>query len=351
MDAPRPTQKDIADRLGIHRSTVSLVFKNHPGIAEKTKQRVLKAAASLGYTPDPMLAALAAYRHRQRQASFRGTLAWLVNGQPEFEWRQNQHYGKYFAGAKERARHHGYQVDVMDLNIRGMNPNRLGGIMRARNISGILVCPQPPDQRELVFPWEHFSHVTFGHSLASPRLHMVTAAHSHAVRRCVLALRERGFRRIGLAIARGDDSRVDDAYLSAYLAREYLTHDGVPVPPFLGEYNTWSAGGAMQKWLREYRPDAIVTNNFRILSILRAFGLRAPQEIGVLCASMPAADSELAGIVEDSHHIGEVAVDFLVGLIQHGIRGVPEQPQRIHVEGLWHPGASVPSGKSANSPA
>lgn len=341
MEAPRPTQKDIADRLGIHRSTVSLAFKNHPAVAEKTKQRVLKAAAALGYAPDPMLGALAAYRHRQRQASFRGILAWLVNGRPGFDWKNNQHYGKYYAGAEERARHHGYQVDVMDLSTNGMNPARLGAIMRARNISGILVCPLPQDQRELIFPWDAFSHVTFGHSLASPRLHMVTAAHSYAVRRCMLLLKERGFRRIALAIAGGDDSRVDNAYLSAYLAQEFLTKQSVPVPPFLGGYDTWSKGGAMEQWLLDHRPDAIVTNNFRILPILRSFGLQVPKDITVLCASMPAPDPNLAGIVEDSFHIGEVAVDFLVGMIQHGIRGIPPQPQRILVEGLWHQGSSL----------
>lgn len=341
MEGPRATQKDIADRLGIHRSTVSLVFKNHPAVAEKTKQRVLKAAAALGYTPDPMLGALAAYRHRQRQASFHGTLAWLVNGRPGFDWKNNQHYGKYFTGAKERAHQHGYQVDVMDLSTRGMTPSRLSAIMRARNISGILVCPQPHQQREMIFPWEPFSHVTFGHSLASPRLHMVTAAHFHAVRRCMLVLKDRGFQRVALAIAGGDDARVDDSYLSAYLGQEYLNKRRVSLPPFFGEYDTWSKGGALEQWIVDHRPDAIVTNNFGILPILRSFCLQTPKDITVLCASMPAPDPDLAGIVEDSFHIGEVAVDFLVGMIQHGIRGVPSQPQRIHVEGLWHPGASL----------
>lgn len=341
MEGPRPTQKDIADKLGIHRSTVSLVFKNHPAVAEKTKQLVMKTAAAMGYSPDPMLAALAAYRHRQRQASFRGTLAWLVNGRPGFDWKNNLHFGKYFGGARDRARQHGYQVDVMDLNTRGMNPNRLAGIMRARNITGLLVCPQPSNQREMIFPWEPFSHVTFGHSLASPRLHMVTAAHFHAVRRCLLLLRDRGFKRVGLAIAGGDDARVDDAYASAYLGQEYLTKRRLPVPPYFGEYDTWQKGGGLEKWLHDHRPDALVTNNFRILPILRSFGLEAPKDISVLCASMPAADPELAGVVEDSYHIGEVAVDFLVGMIQHGIRGVPPEPQRIHVEGLWCDGSSL----------
>ena len=112
------------------------------------------------------------------------------------------------------------------------------------------------------------------------------------------------------------------------------------LPPYFGEYDTWTKGGALEKWLFDNEPDAIVTNNFRILPILRSFGLQVPKDMSVLCASMPAPDLDLAGIVEDSFHIGEVAVDFLVGNIQHGIRGVPSQPQRIHVEGVWHAGGS-----------
>jgi len=340
MNSPRATQKDIAKRLGIHRSTVSLVFKNHPAVAEKTKQLVLKTASKLGYAPDPMLASLAAYRQRQRQSSFHGTLAWLVNRLPDFDWKANPHYGKYFSGAVDRARRHGYLVDVLDLNTRGMTPQRLGGIMRARNISGILVCPQPYHRRELSFPWEHFSHVTFGHSLTSPRLHMVTAAHYHAVRKCMILLKEHGFHRIALAIAREDNARADDAYLSAYLGQQHLSQEHAAIPPYLGGYDTFGKGEALEQWLVAHKPDALVTNNFRILTHLRTFGLQTPKDLSVLCPSLPDPDAQLTGILEDSFHIGEVAVDFLVGLIQHGIRGVPTQPQRIHVEGLWNTGSS-----------
>lgn len=341
MDGTRVTQQDIADRLGINRSTVSLVFKNHPAVAETTKQRVRQVAAELNYTPDPMLTALAAYRHRRRRATFHGTLAWLVNGRADFDWKGNRHYGQYFAGAKSRAHRHGYQVDVLDLNLRGMTAPRLAAIMQARNIPGILLCPQPQNMKELSFDWEHFSLVTFGHSLVSPRLNMVTAAHFHAVRRCLRLAAERGYRRVGLAIARVDDARVDDAYVSAYLGQEYLEKQRVEIPPFFGGFDTWKKGGPLAAWLDTHRPDGLVTNNFRILPVLRHLGWRSPEDIGVACASMPGPDTSLSGIVEDSFHIGEVAVDFLVGLVQHGIRGVPAQPQRIHVEGLWNAGRSL----------
>lgn len=341
MEGHRATQQDVADRLGVSRSTVSLVFKNHPAVAEKTKQRVLAAAKALGYTPDPMLAALAVYRHRHQPVAFHGNLGWLVNDRSDFEWRTNLHFGEYFAGAKTRAKQHGYQLDVLEITPRGMSPARVASIMRARNIRGVLLCPQPADQREMSFPWDDFTCVTFGHSLVSPRLHMVTAAHFHAVRQSYLHLAARGFTRIGLAIAKVDDARVDNAYLSAYLGQAYLQCGAFVLPPFLGGHDTWGLDGELHAWLRTHQPDAILTNNFRILPILARLGLRVPNDVAVVCASLPKADPQLTGVVEDSFHMGEVAVDFIVGRVHQGARGLPPQPHRIHVEGRWNAGASV----------
>lgn len=338
----RVTQKDIAKKLGIHRSTVSLVFKNHPAVAKETKTLVTKVANEMGYLPDPMLASLAAYRHRNRKPTFHGTLAWLVNGRRDFDWMANRHYGEYFAGARTRAKQQGYELDVFALNT-GIGRERLAGIMRARNIPGLLVCPQPPGERYMDFNWERFACVTFGHSLLFPRLHMVTAAHFHAVRQCLRVARERGYTRVGLAIARVDDARIDNAYSAAYLGEQFLEGGQIAIPPFFGGHDTFKQHGPLHTWIAAQKPDAIVTNNFAILPILKSFGLQVPDDLAVLCASMPAPDPHLTGIVEDSSHIGAVAVDFLVGMVQHGTRGVPEQPQRIHVEGVWNEGKSTRS--------
>jgi DNA-binding LacI/PurR family transcriptional regulator len=49
----RPTGADVARRAGLSRATVSYVLNNtpHQAIPEQTRQRVLAAAAELGYTP------------------------------------------------------------------------------------------------------------------------------------------------------------------------------------------------------------------------------------------------------------------------------------------------------------
>jgi len=52
----RPTQKDVADRAGVSRSTVSYVLNDQTDlkvpISAETRQRVLQAIAELGYEPD-----------------------------------------------------------------------------------------------------------------------------------------------------------------------------------------------------------------------------------------------------------------------------------------------------------
>jgi DNA-binding LacI/PurR family transcriptional regulator len=105
MANQRATQRDIAIKAGVGRSTVSLALKGHPKISAATRGRIEKAARSLGYEPDPMLSALATYRNRIRTQAFHGTLAWLVNWQPGYDWEDGPYYSAYFAGGGRAGPH------------------------------------------------------------------------------------------------------------------------------------------------------------------------------------------------------------------------------------------------------
>ena len=48
----RPTIHDVAERAGVSKSLVALVFKSAEGVGSARRERVLQAAAELGYTPN-----------------------------------------------------------------------------------------------------------------------------------------------------------------------------------------------------------------------------------------------------------------------------------------------------------
>lgn len=48
----RPTMKDVADRAGVSRQLVSMVLRHKEGASPATRDRIMLAAADLGYHPD-----------------------------------------------------------------------------------------------------------------------------------------------------------------------------------------------------------------------------------------------------------------------------------------------------------
>ena len=61
----RPTMADVAAHLGVSRALVSIVFRGVEGASDATRQRVLEAAAEMGYRPDSLAQGLRRNRSRR----------------------------------------------------------------------------------------------------------------------------------------------------------------------------------------------------------------------------------------------------------------------------------------------
>jgi DNA-binding LacI/PurR family transcriptional regulator len=330
----RITQQDIARAAGVSRGAVSLALGGHTSIPSETRARIQKIATKLGYTPDPMLTALASYRHGRRSADFRGTIGWLAQTTDVFKWREIAHFMDYLEAARTRAEFHGYRVEVLDLQEMGITWSRAATIAKSRGIDGILLCPQPYSDMDLAdFPWEDFAAVTFGYSIAKPKLNSVAPAQYRASFNTMKELLARGYQRIGFALNSWHDQRTDHNYLAGYLAAYELHSTTERIPVCLDR--------DFAPWLKQHRPDAVVTGDVKFLEKLATLGISAPADLGVACPLLASPDGPMSGVWEDNQQIGKAAVDFLVSLLHQGERGVPTHPQRLLVEGMWVPGRTL----------
>lgn len=345
----RVTQRDIALATGLGRATISYALGNNPKIPGATRKLVQDTARRIGYTPDPMLSSLAFYRSQQRPVSYHGTLAWLVYADNEIgnPWRQSPHYLGYYEGAMKRSLEHGYTLEEISFNVRTMSLRRINAILKARNISGIFLCPLPAPDMAINFPWDDFSFITLGYTLQHPRSHAVCAAHYQNVSLALRMIRSRGYRRIGLIIDRAIDLRCRSSISTAYLTDQHQCD--IPfarfIPPHY-DYNFLDAASqhnitSLLRYVKTHRLDAVLTGDYKMLAILRDFGISIPDDLGVACLNLLTDSTDFSGIVEDLKCIGSVAIDQLVAMIQRGERGVPENPIRSHVEGKWHEGSSL----------
>lgn len=339
MSAPRVTQADVAAECGVHRATVSYALKDHPSIPVATCRKVQAAARRLGYVPDALLSALAAYRGRMRPSRFRGTLAWIVRSDQGYDWRTRAHFVSYFEGARVASKRHGFTLELLNVSTTRGGPARVAEILRARNISGLLLCPQPSANSTFSLPWQNFSAVTFGYTLVEPMLHTVAATQFRGMAATLRQMQLRGYQRIGLILQASHHQRSDNNYVGGFLAQQFVAGADASVPPLI--VDLYANVTEIGRWFRKHKPDAIVTGDYLFLEKARELGLRVPERIGAACAVLPNLEGQLSGMCEDCFHIGEVAVDFLVAMIQRGERGVPKHPQRVHVEGTWVEGESL----------
>lgn len=342
----RVTHKDIAKKLGVSKTTVSMALHDSHRISLKRRREIQRVAKEMGYVPDPFLSGLAAHSRGRAPAKNHGVLAWVNHWENPGHLRSFKEFNAYFQGASEAATRFGYRLDDIRWEL-GCSPKRFERILLARGIEGILV----PPHHELLdwkdFDWNKFSVIRFGMSVQNPDSNQVTSDVFRAMVMAFKKMHEYGYRRIGFIVNKEFNQRLGGNFLSGYYYAQTLLKLKPALPPLLTFLTIRDADelakqkAALQQWLTRHKPDAVLAAEIEIPDMIRGLGYHIPQDIAV--AGTTVLDIPVdAGIDQCPEGIGRIAVEMLIKQINVSERGEPRDPCRILIESRWKDGNSLP---------
>jgi LacI family fructose operon transcriptional repressor len=321
-------------------STASRALNDDPQIAAATRQRIVKIARELGYRKNASVTTLMrSFRSGDRSGVQRETLAFLAETPPS-AWTEKhlESHNRILAGMRERAENLGYQVDVFWTREPGRSLARLGAILRARGIRGVIPGPLPKKSVLAGFPWEDFASVAIGYMLESPRLHRVQTDMYENMSVILAEFAARGYGRIGFVTHEAVEQRL--GRLAA--ARFAVYQQELPVRKRIPALVVRSGEEpAPVEWLEKYRPDAVVSQVDFLLPQVRRIRRMDGGETGFAWLAAQLNTPDISGTVPRHETIGAAALDLLVTLVAHGDKGVPDEPRSILIPGLWREGKTV----------
>lgn len=346
---PHVTLRDIARKLGVSHTTVSLALRDSPKIMETRRKTIQAAAEKMNYRPHPAAAVLSHFRRRSGTSGVRASLAWLNLWPAELKMRGFRAFELYWAGASRTAEKFGYRLDEFTLDAR-LTPRRLERILIARNIRGLLIPPVRAPADWDGFDWTRFSVVHLGLGATGlPLFHSVTSDQSANAALAFQTVRARGYRRIGFVGHR----TLGWTYLGGFLQSQQVCVPKVSqVPPLLFEkellpvqrIQNWDNPETRVRfsaWLDRWKPDAIITESVEVLGLVKHAGRGGTRGIGLAALNVRDLPYD-AGIDQNPEAIGVAAALAVIALFNENDAGIPAIPRQILIKGQWVDGESLP---------
>jgi DNA-binding LacI/PurR family transcriptional regulator len=315
----RPRLDDVAARVGLSPASVSLVLRNAPGPSEATRQRVIRAAADLGYRADMPASLLA-----RRRTNLLGAMLDI----------RNTFHAELVEHLHEAADAVGYDLVLSTVTRTRGEDRAVETLLDFRCEALILLGPEAPtaqlralDRAQPV--------IVVGRRIAAGGLDVVRSADQAGVGLAVDHLVELGHREI--AYVDGGRGTITADRRRGYRAamRRHGFGDLVRVVP--GDHTEESGTRAAETFLSTELPTAVVTFNDRcalgLLNALSRADVDVPGTVSVVgyddSPSAQLAHVDLASVGQDAPNQAQQAVAAAVERLDQG--------RRIHREVVLTP--------------
>ncbi len=345
----RVSLSEVARRAGVSTATASRALQGLKCVKAATRQRVRDAAVAVGYRPDPMMSAFSAYRRTKRGAHGWQSLALVGDiteltppARPIFD------YHRAIAGfARHRAEEMGYHLDFYQCS-PDLPPETLFRQLYARGVLGIFVLALQREILECPF-LQRFPVIVFGLNAHILRYHNLGPNWGQLTRLAVENAVALGYRRIGFLHLTSfiDPSRTG----LLWWEREKLVRARGPQP----EIHTWVSENpshvnhkgylpAFRKWLREEKPDVIISDNISPFWWLKLIKKKVPDDVAYINIGVDGTNRwpGVASTNERIEDFGPRAIEILDKLVRKGERGQPDFPFQTLLTGVWQPGKTAP---------
>ena len=314
---PAKTLEDVAQRAGVSRATVSLVLRDSREIPERTKHRVRRAMAEIGYRPNRLAAGVAGARSH---------IAGLVVTDLTFP-----PYAEIAVGVEERLEAAGYSLIVANSHESHVRERvHLDNLLGYR-ADGLLIAPVEGETEHLAeLSAAGVPYVCINRELPELRADFCGADSYAAMRTLVAYLAgDLGHSRIAILAGtlRTSSSRGrlagwrDELLARGALAPEELDELVVTHPPRLEDAKT----GARELIDRGVAFTAVVCVNdvtaVAALSVLHWSGRRVPEDVSVASFGgldlLSPPDKQLTAVVQDYRETGRQAAALLMERMDH----------------------------------
>ena len=127
------TIKDVAKKVGVSVSTVSLVLNKKRGVTEETKKKILRAIEELNYHPHRIARGLASKKN--------GNIGFILTNY-HFS-RAEPFYTKIFLGSEFEARQHNYYILLTTVENK-FTKNDIPRFLLEKNVDGVILAGKVP---------------------------------------------------------------------------------------------------------------------------------------------------------------------------------------------------------------
>jgi DNA-binding LacI/PurR family transcriptional regulator len=316
----RVTSYDVAREAGVSQSAVSRAFRPGLSVSKKTREKIVKAAKRLDYSPN----AIARMLITRRSSMVAVIISSLVNlNYPELLTRLTKEFSQ-----------RGIRVLLFTLD----NPGGLAELLESVwtfQVDGVMALTAHFDHDSI----RHFEErqipvVLYNRLVPDHPVNAVCCDHEQGIRQLVDALVDSGHRKFLVLTGPAFSDVANERRAQAV---RLLEARGVrPVPVEEGDFSYQSGRDCFARWMKSHKaPDAVICGNDMMAigcidEAREKFGLEVPAQLSVVGFDGVGAASigsyRLTTIQQPLGQMAKAAVDILLYRIEH-----PEAPPEKRV--------------------